>query len=53
MVVMMTFQVQWYEQLASTNTFLREQAEREAGLPAGTVVAARRQTQGRGRQGRI
>jgi BirA family biotin operon repressor/biotin-[acetyl-CoA-carboxylase] ligase len=46
------FLVQWYSRLPSTNTFLKERLEIESGLPSGTVVAAREQTQGRGRHDR-
>jgi BirA family biotin operon repressor/biotin-[acetyl-CoA-carboxylase] ligase len=43
------FHIEWHERLASTNTTLREQAERSPALPSGTVIAAREQTSGRGR----
>lgn len=39
-----------YDTVTSTNDLLREQAA--AGAPDGTVILARRQTAGRGRQGR-
>jgi BirA family transcriptional regulator, biotin operon repressor / biotin---[acetyl-CoA-carboxylase] ligase len=48
----MKFQVNWYERLPSTNTFLKELVELKGQLPSGTVVAAREQTQGRGRMER-
>jgi BirA family biotin operon repressor/biotin-[acetyl-CoA-carboxylase] ligase len=48
----MEFKINWYERLPSTNTFLKELAELKAQLPSGTVVAAREQTQGRGRMAR-
>lgn len=48
----MKFQVKWYERLSSTNTFLKEWVELKGQLPSGTVVAAREQTQGRGRMER-
>lgn len=48
----MNFQIQWYERLSSTNTFLKERLALEPELPSGIVVAAREQTQGRGRRGR-
>jgi BirA family biotin operon repressor/biotin-[acetyl-CoA-carboxylase] ligase len=46
------FSIQWYERLPSTNTFLKELAGLKKQLPSGTVVAAREQTQGRGRRER-
>lgn len=49
---MESFQVTWYDELASTNTFLRERVLSEPGLASGTVVAARCQTAGRGRHDR-
>lgn len=45
----MKFYPQWYARLPSTNTFLKERLAVEGQLPSGTVVAAREQTQGRGR----
>ena len=45
----MKFYLQWYARLPSTNTFLKERLAVESNLPSGTVVAAREQTQGRGR----
>lgn len=46
------FQIQWHDQLPSTNTYLREQVDAGHNLPSGTVVAARLQTRGRGRHNR-
>jgi BirA family biotin operon repressor/biotin-[acetyl-CoA-carboxylase] ligase len=48
----MKFQLNWYERLPSTNTFLKELAELKGQLPSGTAVAAREQTRGRGRMDR-
>jgi BirA family biotin operon repressor/biotin-[acetyl-CoA-carboxylase] ligase len=48
----MKFYLQWYARLPSTNTFLKERLALEGQLPSGTVVAAREQTQGRGRRER-
>ncbi|MFA6172973.1 MAG: biotin--[acetyl-CoA-carboxylase] ligase [Kiritimatiellales bacterium] len=48
----MKFYLQWYARLPSTNTFLKERLAVESQLPSGTVVAAREQTQGRGRRER-
>ena len=45
----MKFYPQWYARLPSTNTFLKERLAVESNLPSGTVIAAREQTQGRGR----
>jgi len=42
---------QWHASLPSTNTYLLEQLRAGRPLPAGTVVAAREQTAGRGRLG--
>lgn len=39
----------WLEEATSTSTLLKERVA--AGAPSGTVLAARRQTQGRGRMG--
>ncbi len=49
----MRFDVHWFEELGSTNAFLKAWLADEPGLPAGTVVAARRQTAGRGRCQRV
>jgi len=48
----MKFYPQWYERLPSTNTFLKELVGVRNQVPSGTVVAAREQTQGRGRRER-
>ena len=48
----MNFYLQWYDRLPSTNVFLKELFELDSQLVSGTVVAAREQTQGRGRRGR-
>ncbi len=45
----MKFYLQWYARLPSTNTFLKERLAVESNLPSGKVIAAREQTQGRGR----
>ncbi|MDK2963830.1 MAG: BirA family transcriptional regulator [Verrucomicrobiota bacterium] len=45
----MEFHINWYERLPSTNTFLKEMVKLKGQVPSGTVVAAREQTQGRGR----
>lgn len=44
--------VEWHDSLPSTNTFLIERAKLDPATPHGTVVAARAQTAGRGRQQR-
>jgi BirA family biotin operon repressor/biotin-[acetyl-CoA-carboxylase] ligase len=46
------FYIQWYERLPSTNTFLKDLVGLKKQVPSGTVVAAREQTQGRGRRER-
>ncbi len=48
----MEFKTEWFDRLPSTNTFLKERLGLEPELPSGTLVAAREQTQGRGRRGR-
>lgn len=48
----MNFNLRWYDRLPSTNIFLKELFELDSQLVSGTVVAAREQTQGRGRRGR-
>ncbi len=40
---------EWLGEVASTNDFLKDRAAADNNLPSGTVVAARRQTRGRGR----
>lgn len=42
----------WHDELASTNTYLLEALQANPRLPSGTVVAARRQSAGRGRHDR-
>jgi len=42
----------WHETLPSTSSYLRAQLEASPELADGTVIAARTQTRGRGRQGR-
>jgi BirA family transcriptional regulator, biotin operon repressor / biotin---[acetyl-CoA-carboxylase] ligase len=42
----------WFDRLPSTNGWLKEQLALDPPPPAGTVVAAREQTAGRGRKGR-
>ena len=44
--------VAWHDTLPSTNTFLIEQVKANPDTPSGTVIAARAQTAGRGRQQR-
>ena len=44
--------VEWHESLPSTNTYLVERVKADPGMPSGTVIAAREQTAGRGRQQR-
>lgn len=48
----MQFKVQWLDSAPSTNTRLRTWCEREPHLADGTLIAAREQTQGRGRYDR-
>jgi len=48
----MDFHIEWHDRLASTNAFMRDRFYREGGIPSGSIVAAREQTAGRGRQGR-
>lgn len=48
----MNFAVTWYDELDSTNTFLRERARADDSLGEGTVIAAREQLAGRGRGAR-
>lgn len=43
---------EWHDRLPSTNTYLVERVRQRPDTPAGTVVAAREQTAGRGRQQR-
>src|SRR6516165_2087233 len=44
------WEIRWFDQIDSTNTYLREQAR--LGAPEGLVVVADHQTAGRGRLGR-
>lgn len=44
---------EWHEELPSTNLYLLELLTRHNDIPTGIIVAARRQTAGRGREGRI
>jgi BirA family biotin operon repressor/biotin-[acetyl-CoA-carboxylase] ligase len=46
------FQVEWFDKLASTNASLRERFHQHPNLKSGTLIAAREQTAGRGRQDR-
>jgi len=48
--VALRFRTHWYGEVASTNDIVAERAR--AGDPEGLVVAAQRQTRGRGRHGR-
>jgi BirA family transcriptional regulator, biotin operon repressor / biotin---[acetyl-CoA-carboxylase] ligase len=43
------FEIHWFDELPSTNSWLRTRLVRGEALPSGTVIAARRQTAGRGR----
>ncbi len=48
----MDFKVEWYNKLDSTNTCMRDRFSRDSTLSNGSIVAAREQTAGRGRQDR-
>ena len=48
----MNFNIEWHDRLGSTNAFLRERFSQGMELRSGTIVAAREQTEGRGRQAR-
>ena len=48
----MKFSVTWYDQLSSTSDHLKALAKAGRPLASGTLVAAREQTEGRGRRGR-
>jgi BirA family biotin operon repressor/biotin-[acetyl-CoA-carboxylase] ligase len=48
----MKFHIEWFDRLASTNRTMRERFYAGTGLTGGTIVAAREQTAGRGRQER-
>jgi BirA family biotin operon repressor/biotin-[acetyl-CoA-carboxylase] ligase len=45
-------EVEWHDSLPSTNTLLIERAKLDPATPHGTIIAAREQTAGRGRQQR-
>ena len=47
------FRVEWIDEIGSTNTGIAERLLAEPDLPAGHVLAARRQTAGRGRSQRV
>jgi BirA family biotin operon repressor/biotin-[acetyl-CoA-carboxylase] ligase len=46
------FNIEWHDRLGSTNTFMRERFQAGGRIASGWVVAAREQTEGRGRQDR-
>ncbi len=48
----MRFRIEWHDRLGSTNTFMRERFYAGDYMQSGQVVAAREQTDGRGRQDR-
>ena len=48
----MEFAIEWHDRLGSTNAYLKERITSIGSLRNGTVVAARDQTAGRGRQDR-
>lgn len=48
----MKFSIEWFDRLASTNLSMRERFFEGAALRDGTLIAAREQTAGRGRQER-
>ena len=48
----MDFNIEWHDRLGSTNAYLRDRFSRGLELRSGTIVAAREQTAGRGRQER-
>lgn len=47
------FRVEWMDEIGSTNTGIAERLLADPHLPAGLVLAARRQTAGRGRSQRV
>lgn len=49
----MSFSVTWFDTLPSTNAYLKERLRSGDPVPDGLAVAARCQTDGRGRQGRV
>ncbi|MEN7972659.1 MAG: biotin--[acetyl-CoA-carboxylase] ligase [Verrucomicrobiota bacterium] len=48
----MEFRIEWHDRLGSTNAYLRDRFFGDRKLHSGTIVAAREQTAGRGRQDR-
>ncbi len=48
----MDFKIEWFDKLASTNATMRENFRQNPTLPSGSIIAAREQTAGRGRQDR-
>ena len=48
----MNFKTEWFDKLASTNATMREQFLQRKNLHSGSIIAAREQTAGRGRQDR-
>lgn len=48
----MFFEIEWHERLDSTNASMRDRFYRDKGIRSGWVIAAREQTNGRGRQER-
>jgi BirA family biotin operon repressor/biotin-[acetyl-CoA-carboxylase] ligase len=48
----MEFHITWHERLGSTSHYLKDAVVASAGVVPGTLVAAREQTDGRGRRGR-
>lgn len=48
----MDFQIEWHDRLGSTNAHMRERFHASGKMASGLVIAAREQTNGRGRQDR-
>lgn len=48
----MDFKIVWHDRLGSTNATMRERFFAESGIKNGLIIAAREQTNGRGRQDR-
>jgi len=48
----MHFEIEWHDRLGSTNASMRERFNQQRSLQSGLVIAAREQTNGRGRQDR-
>ncbi len=48
----MDFQVEWFDKIASTNAAMRDAFRRGEKIESGRIIAAREQTDGRGRQDR-